>query len=191
MDREKREAPRLSEPDSGVETTVAMRTNGCDGQSARVLRRRAVAIVTGGSAGAGREIARWLAGWDWAIVVVYLEHQLTVEATVAEILAAKGNIVAVRADLADELDVQRLFAESSAAFGGVDVVVHATADSSSLLYEQAARHVRRRGTIVSVAPAAPVAPDVVRRLEERDIGVGMAAPEGVLAFLDKWRQHVC
>ena len=80
--------------------------------------------------GAGREIARGLAGWGWAIVVVYLEHQRTAEATVAEILAADGTIVAVRADLADDLDVQRLFAESIAAFAGVDVVVHTTTDSA-------------------------------------------------------------
>ena len=85
-----------------------------------------VAIVTGGSSGTGREIARALTSWGWAIVVVYLEHQRTVEATVAEILAAEGKVVAVRADLTDDLDVQRLFAESTAAFAGVDVVVHTT-----------------------------------------------------------------
>ena len=33
--------------------------------------------------------------------------------------------MAVRADVADDLDVQRMFAETIAAFGGIDVVVHA------------------------------------------------------------------
>ena len=177
--------------ESEVDITVAMRTNGCDGPGARVLRREAVAIVTGGSVGAGREIARALAGWDWAIVVVYLEHQSTTEATVAEIVTAAGKIVAVRADLADDLDVRRLFAESNAAFGGVDVVVHTTTESPSLLYHEAGQHVRRWGAIVSVLPADPVAPEVVRQLGERDISVGRTAPEGVLTFLIKWRQHVC
>jgi NAD(P)-dependent dehydrogenase (short-subunit alcohol dehydrogenase family) len=164
-----------------------MQTNGCDGPSAGVLRREAVAIVTGGSFGAGREIARGLAGWGWAIVVVYLEHQRTAEATVAEILAADGTIVAVRADLADDLDVQRLFAESSAAFGGVDVVVHTTTNSPSLLYQHAARHVRRQGAVLSVTPARRVTPGVARELVDRDISVGGTAPEGVLSFLDRWR----
>ena len=99
--------------------------------TATVPSREAVAIVTGGSTGTGREIARGLAAWAWAIVLVYLEHQRTAEATVAEILAAEGRIVAVRADLADDLDVQRLFAESAAAFAGVDVVVHTTSESAS------------------------------------------------------------
>ena len=152
-----------------------------------MLCREVVAIVTGGSVGAGREIARELAGWGWAIVVVYLEQQRTTEATVAEILAVEGKIVAVRADLTDDLDVQRLFAESGAAFAGVDVVVHTTTDSPSLLYQHAARHVRRRGAIVSVAPADGVTPGVSLQLGERDISVCETAPEGVLSFLDSWR----
>jgi 3-oxoacyl-[acyl-carrier protein] reductase len=156
-----------------------------------VLRREVVAIVTGGSVGAGREIALELASWGWAIVVVYLDHQRTAEATVAEILAAQGKVVAVRAELADDLDVQRLFAESAAAFAGVDVVVHTTTDSPAVLYQHAARHVRRRGAMISVAPADPVAPGAVRDLHERDISVGRTAPEGVLAFLERWRLHVC
>ena len=147
-----------------------------------------VAIVTGGSSGTGREVARALAISGWAIVVVYLEHQRAVEATVAEILGAGGNIVAVRADLADDLDVQRLFSESRAAFAGVDVVVHTTTDNPSLLYQHAAQHVRRRGAIVGVAGADRVTPAVQRQLSERGISVGRAPPDGVLASLDRWRR---
>jgi 3-oxoacyl-[acyl-carrier protein] reductase len=153
------------------------------------LRREAVAIVTGGAFESGRTVARGLAGWDWAVVVVYLEHQRTVEATVAEILAADGRIVAVRADLADDLDVQRLFAESSAVFGDVDVVVHTTTQSAPILVRHAAHRVRRGGVIVSVSAADCVAAGVARQLRERGIGVGRAPPEGVLAFLDRWRRQ--
>jgi NAD(P)-dependent dehydrogenase (short-subunit alcohol dehydrogenase family) len=163
--------------------------NGHDGASATEPCREAVAVVTGGSFGTGREVARALASWEWAIVVVYLEHQRTAEATVAEILAAEGKIVAVRADLADDLDVQRLFAESTAAFAGVDVVVHTTTDSASLLYEHAAQHVRPRGAILSVCDVDPGTPGVARRLRERCIWVGRAPPHEVLAFLDRWRRQ--
>jgi short-subunit dehydrogenase len=156
-----------------------------------VLSRETVAIVTGGSFGIGREVARVLAGWGWAIVVVYLDHQRTAEAAVAEILAADGKVVAVRADLADDLDVQRLFAESSAAFAGVDVVVHTTTDGA-LLYQHAARHVRRRGAIVSVSAADRMTHGAARQLRERGISVGTARPEEVLSFLDRWRrQAIC
>jgi 3-oxoacyl-[acyl-carrier protein] reductase len=83
----------------------------------------AVAIVTGGSFGVGREIAHHLASRGYAVVVVYLRNQAEAEAAVEEILAANGTALAIRADVTDELDVERLFDEAKAAFGGVDVVV--------------------------------------------------------------------
>ena len=147
----------------------------------------AVAIVTGGDSGAGRDVALGLARWGWAIVVVYLEHQRKAEATVEDILAAEGRTVAVRADLADDLDVQRLFAESIAAFGGVDVVVHTTADDASFLVERAALHIRDKGAIVSVSAADGMTPGLERQLRERGITVGRAPPGAVLPFLDEWR----
>jgi len=151
---------------------------------------RAVAIVTGGASQTGRDVALGLASWAWPIVVVYLEHQSRADATVAEIIAAEGTTVAVRADLADDLDVQRLFTESIAAFGGVDIVVHTTTDTAALLYEHAARYVRPGGAIVSTHAPQPVAPGVGRRLRERGITVGgRAPPESALSFLNLWRRR--
>jgi hypothetical protein len=160
-----------------------------DGRNEHRFRADVVAIVTGGASGTGREVARALTAWGWAIVIVYLEHQPTAEATVEEILDAGGTVVAVRADPADDLDVQRLFAESIAAFAGVDVVVHTETCSASLLYQSAARHVRPRGAIVSVPAAEPVTPEIARQLHERGISVGRAPPEDVVTFLDGWRRH--
>jgi NAD(P)-dependent dehydrogenase (short-subunit alcohol dehydrogenase family) len=151
--------------------------------------RRAVAIVTGGASHTGRDVARGLASRAWAIVVVYLEHQSSAEATVAEIIAAEGTTVTVRADLADDLDVERLFAESIAAFGGVDVVVHTTNDSAALLYRHGAQHVRPSGAIVSTSAAEQVPPGIARQLRERGITVGRPPPEAVLRFLEEWRRR--
>lgn len=85
-----------------------------------------VAIVTGGSRGVGLATIRLLAARGYAVVVNYLHDQRAAESTVEAILAGNGNAVAVRADIADDLDVNRLFAETIAAFGGIDAVVHAT-----------------------------------------------------------------
>ena len=84
-----------------------------------------VTIVTGGSRGVGRAATRRLAARGYAVVVNYLHDQRAAESAVEAILAINGNAVAVRADIADDLDVKRLFAETIAAFGGIDVVVHA------------------------------------------------------------------
>ncbi len=159
-------------------------------RDANVARAEIAAIVTGSSSGTGREVACGVASRGWAVVVVYLEHQRSAEATVDDILAAEGRTVAVRADLADDLDVQRLFAESVAAFGGVDVVVHTTAVGCSLLYGHAARQVRENGAIVTVPPAERMTLEVARRLRERGVTVATIPSEAVLSFLDTWRPGI-
>ena len=83
-----------------------------------------VAIVTGGSRGVGRATIGRLAARGYAVVVNYLHDQQGAESAVEAVLADHGAAVAVRADVADDLDVQRLFAETIVAFGHVDVVVH-------------------------------------------------------------------
>ena len=70
-----------------------------------------VAVVTGGSCGSGREIARQLGGRGYAVVVIYLRDQSEADAAVEEILAADGTALAMRADVTDELDVERVFDE--------------------------------------------------------------------------------
>src|SRR4051794_40796959 len=75
----------------------------------------AVAIVTGGSCGPGREFALKLASRGYALVVVYLGDQGGAEAAVAEILAANGTAVAHPADLGDEVRGERFFDRATAA----------------------------------------------------------------------------
>src|SRR4051794_13078601 len=79
-----------------------------------------VAIVTGASRGIGQATSRLLAARGYAVVVNYFHDQRAAESTVDAVLADNGNAVAVRADVADGLDVKRLFVETVAAFGGID-----------------------------------------------------------------------
>jgi len=137
-----------------------------------------VAIVTGGSRGAGRAAARRLAAGGYAVAVSYLRDQRAAESAVDAILAGGGDAVAIRADTADDLDVQRLFAETITAFGGIDAVIHAAGsrttaagvtgaglDESGALMristratfvvsQQAARHLRSGGAIVNLSRTA-------------------------------------
>jgi 3-oxoacyl-[acyl-carrier protein] reductase len=86
-------------------------------------RSRAV-IVTGGSRGVGRTAVQRLAHLGYAVAVNYLHDQQAAEATVDAVLEARGAAVAIRADVADELDVERLFAQTIETFGAIDAVVH-------------------------------------------------------------------
>ena len=158
----------------------------------------AVAIVTGGSCGIGREVARKLAGRGYAVVVVYVRDQGEAEAAVEEILAANGTALAVRADVTDDLDVERLFDETTAAFGNADVVVHTAVRGTSVVNQQAARRLRHGGAIVNVSSSEAVAPAVAGALGARDITVNGLAPgveppgadhdaADLVALLDRWR----
>jgi 3-oxoacyl-[acyl-carrier protein] reductase len=134
-----------------------------------------VAIVTGGSRGVGRATIRRLAVCGYAVVVNYLHDQRAADSTVEAILAHNGDAVAIRADIADDLDVTRLFAETIAAFGGIDVVVHAAGSritaapvtkagldefdalvrintrATFIVNREAARHLRSGGAIVNLS----------------------------------------
>ena len=137
-----------------------------------------VAVVTGGSRGVGGVTVRRLAAVGYAVVVDYLHDQRAAESAVEEILANNGNAVAIRADIADDLDVTRLFAETIAAFGGIDVVVHAAGSritasevtevgldefdalmrtntrATFVVNREAARHLRDGGAIVNLSCSA-------------------------------------
>jgi len=157
-----------------------------------------VAIVTGGSCGPGRELACTLAGRGDAVVVAYLRDQGRADRVVDEILAARGTALAVRADIADALDVERLFGETRVAFGAVDVVVHAARCGTDVVYRHASRHLRHGGAIVSVSTTDVLTAVLARELCARDITVngvvpGLEAPgpdhdvADLVALLDRWR----
>jgi short subunit dehydrogenase len=155
-----------------------------DGRRAARPRADTVAVVTGGSHGLGREVVRVLARRGYAIVVVYLDDQRSAEATVEEVFATAGTAVAVRADITDELDVERLFDETIAAFGGVDALVHTTTRSSCVLYEHAGRRLRRGSAIVSVSDFEEITPALAQRLAEHGITADLGV-EDLVSFLDR------
>ena len=82
------------------------------------------AIVTGASGGIGRAVALRLARDGFAVVVHYSGNAAKAEAAVADIKAAGGRAIAVKADVADPADIERLFKATLDAFGTIDVVVN-------------------------------------------------------------------
>jgi 3-oxoacyl-[acyl-carrier protein] reductase len=80
--------------------------------------------VTGASSGIGRAIAQRLARDGARVVVDYARSRERAEAVVAEIRAAGGDGLAVRADVSRGEDVSRLLAAALEAFGRVHAWVN-------------------------------------------------------------------
>jgi 3-oxoacyl-[acyl-carrier protein] reductase len=83
-----------------------------------------VAVVTGASRGIGRAIALALAHEGARVVVNYARSRELAETVVAEILAAGGEALAVRADVSRVEDVDRLLGSMLQTFGRIHTWVN-------------------------------------------------------------------
>jgi NAD(P)-dependent dehydrogenase (short-subunit alcohol dehydrogenase family) len=81
-------------------------------------------IVTGGSRGIGAAIARSAGSRQWNVCVTYRRGEAEAGAVVEAIRAEGGTAMAVKADVAVESDVERLFAEVDARLGSVGALVN-------------------------------------------------------------------
>ena len=80
-------------------------------------------LVTGASSGIGLAVAEALAKDGAAVAINYHSHREPAEDLAQTVRDWGGEAVAIRADVSDEADVIRLFDESVAAFGRLDVLV--------------------------------------------------------------------
>jgi 3-oxoacyl-[acyl-carrier protein] reductase len=83
-----------------------------------------VAVVTGASKGIGAAIARHLAAEGASVVVNYASSKEAADRVVNDITKSGGKAVAIRANIANEADIKRLFAEAKQAFGTLDILVN-------------------------------------------------------------------
>jgi glucose 1-dehydrogenase len=82
-----------------------------------------VAIVTGASSGIGYGCAEALAEAGAAVAVNYNSHPEPAKELAARIVQAGGRAKAIGADVSKPEEVEKLFSETLAAFGAVDIVV--------------------------------------------------------------------
>ena len=134
-----------------------------------------VLIVSGGSRGIGAATARLAAERGYAVCVNYRRNQAAADAVVSEIQAAGGKALAVRADVASEDDVVRLFETVDASLGTLTALVN----NAGILEKQtrveqidAARIDRVFAT--NVRGAFICAREAVRRMSTRRGGAGGA-----------------
>jgi len=83
-----------------------------------------VAVVTGASKGIGAAIAKHLAAEGAAVVVNYASSKSGADNVVRDITANGGKGIPVQGDMSNKADIERLFAETKAAFGTLDILVN-------------------------------------------------------------------
>ncbi|NIY47919.1 SDR family oxidoreductase [Cedecea colo] len=91
-----------------------------------------IALVTGGSRGIGRATAILLARSGYKVVVNYLRNKQAADEVVNAIRDAGGEAMAIKADIADELQVLAMFAEIDHAFGPLTALVN----NAGILFQQ-------------------------------------------------------
>lgn len=82
------------------------------------------ALVTGGTKGIGRAIVERLVKDDFFVIVNYANDQNEAESFLQYIKKLGGKATAIKANVANEIEVQQLFEQVQAINGQLDVVVH-------------------------------------------------------------------
>jgi NAD(P)-dependent dehydrogenase (short-subunit alcohol dehydrogenase family) len=130
-------------------------------------------LITGGGRGIGAATARLAAARGYAVAVNYVMDDRAANALVSEIRASGGAAVAIRADVSQEQEVERLFHEAVSELGPLSVLVN----SAGIVDRQArvdeiheARLQRMMG--INVVGSFLCAAEAVRRLSTRHGGHG-------------------
>ncbi|WP_245404198.1 SDR family NAD(P)-dependent oxidoreductase [Gordonia sp. 'Campus'] len=89
-----------------------------------VDRAERVAVVTGGGRGIGAAISRRLAAEGHAVAVNYASGAAAAQEVAGEIVAAGGRAVAIRADVSDAAQAEKLIAEAARVLGPPTVLVN-------------------------------------------------------------------
>ncbi|MBO8164641.1 MAG: enoyl-[acyl-carrier-protein] reductase FabL [Brevibacillus sp.] len=85
---------------------------------------RKVALVTGGSRGIGRVIARDLAEQGYDLVINFLRNRTAAKEAAAELEAKGARVLLVKANVGDVNKIKEMFAEIDNTFGRLDILVN-------------------------------------------------------------------
>ncbi len=163
-----------------------------------------IALITGSGRGIGRAIALHFANHGADIVINYFRNRKPAEETAAEIEALGRRALVVKANVGNLDDLSRLFAETEAAFGGLDIFIHNAAsgynrpvmqqkpkgwdwtmniNARSLLFgaQHAARLMKPRGGGAIVSITSPGASRVLP--DYSVVGTSKAAIEALTRYL--------
>lgn len=131
-------------------------------------------IVTGGSRGLGAAICRRLAADGYAVAVNFASNAAAAEDVVRAVVQAGGRAQAFAGDVAQEADVQRLFAAATAALGPLAGLVNNAGIVSASRFADLDFAEMQRLIAINVIGTMLCAREAVRRLSTAQGGPGGA-----------------
>jgi NAD(P)-dependent dehydrogenase (short-subunit alcohol dehydrogenase family) len=92
--------------------------------SDRKILQNQTALVTGSSSGIGAGIVKAMAAAGANVIVNFASSEESANKVVAEIIAAGGKAIAVRADVSDEEQVIAMFKKIADTYGTIDILIN-------------------------------------------------------------------
>jgi glucose 1-dehydrogenase len=154
------------------------------------------ALVTGASSGIGRAIAVALGRAGANVVVNYSSKADEAEDAADEIRGAGPRALAVRADVADEAQVQALFADALREFGTIDILVNNAGIEKNAPFHEMSAASWDRVLGVNLRGAFLCAREAVREFLRRGVRPEVSAAAGKIVFISSvhevipWAGHV-
>lgn len=81
-------------------------------------------LITGSSRGIGAETARLFAQNGYNVVINYNSSKIEAQGLLNELLKINSNVIAIKANVANEIEVKNMFLKIKETFGQVDVLVN-------------------------------------------------------------------
>jgi glucose 1-dehydrogenase len=160
------------------------------------LLKGQTALVTGASSGIGRAIAIALGRAGANVVVNYSSKAGEAEDVADEICGAGPRALAVRADVADEAQVQAMFAEAVREFGTIDILVSNAGIEKNAPFHEMTTAQWDRVLNVNLRGAFLCAREAVREFIRRGVRPEISVAAGKIIFISSvhevipWAGHV-
>jgi glucose 1-dehydrogenase len=154
------------------------------------------ALVTGASSGIGRAIAIAMGRAGANVIVNYSSKADEAEDVAREIRSAGPRALAVRADVADEAQVQAMYADALREFGTVDILVNNAGIEKNAPFHEMSTASWDRVLNVNLRGAFLCAREAVREFLRRGVRPGVSVAAGKIVFISSvhevipWAGHV-
>jgi len=167
---------------------------------ARPVLKGQTAIVTGASSGIGRAIAQALCAAGANVVVNYIGPDAPAVAAVEEAThcgcAHRGDAIAVKADVAEEAQVQAMFRTAVERFGAVDILVNNAGMQQDAPLESMTLAQWRKVIDVDLTGQFLCAREAVREFKRRGVRADVSCAAGKIICVSSvhevipWAGHV-